>query len=226
MSAIIDPKFPEKMLLNIQVNMMEEYGYDVDLDLKNYRSVGYRIHYDHEDVEALSGGRYNKDLTLPITKEPKLVEFCRCDHPIKWNCPVRHVNDPNIVLMFGRCCIKRFFGKDGLKKSCRKCGNAHQNRSSMYCKGCRVKCKCCKTWHPDNETCFKCKSCKRATRRLFGSDCEACFKEREFSKQPSFNSKYSTIREVFADKNYITFLLTRDWFKSRYEYELYQQFIT
>jgi hypothetical protein len=224
MSLVVDPRFPEKMLLRIHANMIQEYGEDVDLDLKNYRSVGYRIHYDDEEVESLSGGKFDKNLTLPISKTPTLVQSCRCDHRIAWNCPVRHVNNPSIVLIFGRCCIKRFFGKDGLKKSCRTCGTAHRNRSSMYCKGCRAICKCCKAFHPDNEVCTKCKSCKGATRRLFGDDCETCFKDRELSKVPSFRSKYGTIREVFADENYITFLLTRDWFKLRPEYDLYHKF--
>ena len=224
MANIVDPKFPEKMLLTIHVNMMEQYGPDVDLNLKNYRSVGCMIHNGNHEKKSLTGGKYNEDLTLPITKMPKLDSHCRCDHHIAWNCPVRHVNDPNIVLIFGRCCIKRFFGKDGLKRSCRLCGGVHRNRSSMYCKSCRVQCKCCKAFHPDNVVCFKCESCKRATRQLHGSSCDSCFKERELSKSPSFNSKYSTVREVFADKQYMNFLLTREWFKIRPEYDLYHNF--
>lgn len=216
------PKFSEKMLITIHANMVADYmGLDVDLDLRNYRSVGYRIHCDSHEMESLSGGNFNAHLTLPITHEPELDVKCRCDHPIAWNCPVRHVNDPNLVFMFGRCCIKRFFGENALKRSCRDCGKAHRNRSSMYCKSCRIKCKCCKTFHPDNSVCFKCDSCKGATKRLHGNSCSSCFKERELSQKPSFNSKYDTIREVFSDKSYIKFLLTRGWFMLRPEYDLY-----
>jgi hypothetical protein len=225
MIATVDPRFEEKMLLRIHANMIQQEGLNVDTNLQNYRSVGYMIdnRNSKQKKKTLTGGRFNPDLTLPITNCPSLKQRCMCEHPIAWNAPVRHVDNPRIVFMFGRCCIKRFFGSDGLKRSCRDCGAPHRNQTSMYCKLCRVKCKCCKTFHPDNGVCVKCDSCKSATRELITKDCKDCFKNRILNKRPSFNSKYCTVREVFKDKSYIQFLLTNEWFKRKPEYEWYHQ---
>jgi len=65
---------------------------------------------------------------------PEHEDHCVCNHPIKWNCYIRH-KVTNEVIVLGNCCIKKFIPKS--MRTCGMCGEPHKNRKDNYCNDCR-----------------------------------------------------------------------------------------
>lgn len=65
---------------------------------------------------------------------PGHEDRCVCNHPIKWNCYIRH-KVSNEVVVLGNCCIKKFIKDSG--RTCGMCGEPHKNRKDNHCNDCR-----------------------------------------------------------------------------------------
>lgn len=72
---------------------------------------------------------------------------------------------------------------------------------------------------------YRCVDCKVLSKKVLydhkqDARCTNCF------NKPSFSSKYDQISKMFKNKKYMSWLMTQDWFKTKREYPMYQEFIS
>ena len=147
---------------------------------------------------------------------------CYCKTEIIWNHLIKHKETGKLAFI-GSHCAKRC--KIAMVKTCIDCDIRHSKRT-LRCEKCRIKCNPCSKvykkniYHDDNLTCEKCSDCDNP-HRMKTIICDNCVKIRLDSRLSFNSSKYKLVKEAFNDDSYMTFLMSKDWFKNRVEYELY-----
>jgi hypothetical protein len=70
-------------------------------------------------------------------ERPNHKDRCLCNHHIKRNYYIKHIDDDEKILILGCCCIKRFLNKKG--RRCDMCDELHKNRKTNRCNKCKDK---------------------------------------------------------------------------------------
>lgn len=135
---------------------------------------------------------------------PKKSNNCVCGHYIQENCLIVDKNT-NVIINVGNCCIKRFIPKN--TRTCEICNNPHNNRIVNRCNDCRIGIcdKCDKPCKEEFKLCFNCYNIQKNMINY------SLTKIIPFGKYKG--TKYIDI--LIEDKDYLLFLLRKDWFEDK-----------
>jgi len=208
--------------------------------LQNYNLTQKDIKNQNFKYCGGNEGRHNNYFKIFFKKKleenprwiPEFKEECVCGHKIKENCYI--INDSNIILTLGNCCIKKFVPKSG--RTCEVCQSPHKNRIVNRCNECRVGIcdKCDKECSRKYSLCWKC-NFANITGRTYISDSEneseneneneseselkihKDINNNEIEKIIKFGKyKNETYKNISVkDKDYLIWLLNQEWFKDK-----------
>jgi hypothetical protein len=172
-------------------------------NLDEYIFTGWMFNNDFTNTSNIKGWSckwknpiYSLE-SIGLKNIPTLLSKCHCATPIKWNCLIKHIPTGRLEFV-GSTCMNYFRAN---KRRCIDCHEVNRYQTSR-CVNCRKYCDIHKVFHDDNV-----KHIEKTTTEL------------------SFNSKYQYLEEMLEDQSYCSWLVQREWFKSRKEYDLVKRFM-
>ena len=95
---------------------------------------------DNQSLEFKDYSKRHYNYFKSVYKHGSLPEdksYCICETKIKQNCYLADKRNPNVIVIVGNCCIKRFVSEDNAGRTCRKCEAPHVNRKYNLCNQCK-----------------------------------------------------------------------------------------